>query len=142
MKKIILGIGISITAALIAACSQSEAAKEEWAKARIFKELDVYDTEALLVRTIKDSDIWYCGKFNAKNRFGGYVGWKTFLFTKKIIGVERFYYEGADNEDEIIEVLNPACARQECKNENLTIKMKRKEWLKQLIERRCTPDKA
>jgi len=139
MKKIILGIGISITAALIAACSQSEEAKEEWAKAKIFKELNVYDTEAFLVRTIKDGNAWYCGKFNAKNRFGGYVGWKTFLFSK--IDTEVFHYEGADNEDEIIEVLNPACVRHECK-EYLTVEMTRKEWLKQLIERNCTPDKA
>lgn len=78
MKKIILGCLIGL---FLIGCSQSEAEKQRIQKQKDEETIKEYvkenlkDPESVKFRNVNNG----CGELNAKNSFGGYIGFKRFL---------------------------------------------------------------
>lgn len=74
-----------VTAGILAACTKTE----DYLRELVTKNSDLVDPSSAIFRNVTyrtnppSLGLWdtYCGEINAKNRIGGYVGWKPFKIT-------------------------------------------------------------
>lgn len=62
--------------ALICACSSAEREAQTAVKQQLT------DPESAQFRNLSEHEAWICGEVNSKNRLGGYVGFRIFIYGK------------------------------------------------------------
>ena len=77
------------------------------AKAAVTKKLnDPSSAQFADIRLVKiNGQEFVCGRINARNRMGGYDGFKPFLFTPSKSGYQAIIYEGAPITDDFLSQL-------------------------------------
>lgn len=69
-------LAICVLACLITGCTKTD----DFLRSQMAMQGDLYDPQSAIFKNVtvdKMSNLW-CGQINAKNRLGGYVGWRPF----------------------------------------------------------------
>jgi len=108
---------LCLALALFAVPARAEDLREEELRDLFTEFSDLFDPGSVQFRKLRHSELSYlawCGQFNAKNSFGGYVGWKRFSARDKRRGQPRdpshfveFLFEETDGNAEDV---RKACA--------------------------------
>jgi hypothetical protein len=79
LRRLLLGLVLAIVAAATAGCTKTE----EHLRTHFTKHSELVDPASAMFRNITYRELSFstewCGEINAKNRFGGYVGWTQFM---------------------------------------------------------------